>query len=376
MHPAKVRPVNRQQAEVLEAELSAVQKGERRQTAWMRRAMHKFVPAGFHDPLGLARRLIRSRDPAALFALRAAAIGPALLPIDLLLTPFERVRYRRASPPRLPIIIVCGCARSGTTVAAQLLMYRLPVSHFTNLTSVFPRAPLIAEATIGRVLPKAKSTLHNFYGRTSGWNGSNDGLYIWDRWLGSDRSRSPETLVPGAREAMAGFFGARERQMGCATLVKVNALNACAHLVADVLPTATFICIERFPVDLALSLLNARMAIHGRPDIPYGLAPPSAASGVDPIEGVCRQVLFHEEIARRQVARLGPERFRVEQLDAVCRLPDAFVERTGRELLGVGPARSDTKLRPDFRPPAESPEKRQLVARIERAFERLGRPAC
>jgi len=347
----------------------------RRSASWLRRAMHRFVPAGFHDPFGLARRLIRSRDPAALFALRAAAIGPVLLPIDLLLTPFEHLRYRNASPPRLPIIVVCGGARSGTTVAAQLLMHRLPVSHFTNLTSVFPRAPLTAEATIGRLLPKVAVTLHNFYGRTRGWNGSNDGLHLWDRWLGSDRGRIPETLMPGAREAMAAFFGARERQMGCASLVKVNALNACAHLVADVLPTARFICIERQPVEHALSLLNARMAIHGRPDIPYGLAPPAAGPCTDPIEDVCRQVLFHEEIARRQLERLGPERFRVERLDEICRRPDAFVERIGRELLGVGPVRSDTKLRPDFRKPADSPETRRLVARIEQAFERLGRNA-
>lgn len=372
MPPARVRRVNPVQEEALAAGLKSVGKAGRRQAGPMRRALHRFVPVGFHDPIGLARRLVRSRDPAALFALRAAAIGPALLPIDLLLTPFEHLRYRNRSPPRLPIIVVCGCARSGTTVAAQLLMHRLPVSHFTNLTSVFPRAPLTAEATIGRLLPKAAVTLHNFYGRTSGWNGSNDGLYLWDRWLGSDRGRIPETLVPGAREAMAAFFGARERQMGCATLVKVNALNACAHLVADALPTARFICIERHPVEHALSLLNARVAIHGRPDIPYGLAPPSAGPDTDPIESVCRQVLFHEEIARRQAAHLGPERFRVERLEEICRRPDAFVERTGRELLGVGPGRSDTKLRPDFRTPADSPEKRKLVARIEQAFERLG----
>ena len=94
------------------------------------------------------------------------------------------------------------------------------------------------------------------------------------------------------------------------------------------------------------------------------------------MDDVCRQVLFHEECTRQQLARLGPERFQLERLDEICLRPDAFVERVGREMLGVGPAKSDIKLRPDFRPPAESPERRQLGARIEQAFARLGSSAA
>ncbi len=354
--------------------LSPAVPGQPGQTSWIRRAIHSFVPAGFHDPLGLARRLIRSKDPAALFALRAAAIGPALMPFDLLLSPLERVRYRKAPLPRLPIIIVCGCARSGTTVAAQLLVHRLPLSYLTNLASVFPRAPLTAEAALGRMLSRAEPGLHSFYGRTSGWSGPNDGLQVWDRWLGSDRGRVPVALTADARAALAAFFGAREQQTGLAALAKVNALNASAHLVAQALPTARFICIQRHPVELAVSLLKARLEIHGRPDIPYGIMPLELSRGDDPVEDVCRQVVFHEEVARQQLERLGPERFQIERLDEICRRPDAFVERVGRKMLGVGHAKSETRLRPDFRRPDETPELRQLVARIRQAFERLGRP--
>lgn len=349
-------------------------KADRRNGPWLRRAMHSFVPSGFHDPVGLARRLIRSKDPAALFALRAAAIGPALMPMDLLLTPFERARYRRAPPPRRPIIVVCGCARSGTTVVAQLLAHRLPLSFLSNLVSVFPRAPLTANAVFGRLAGRSEPSLHNFYGRTRGWSGPNDGLQIWDRWLGSDRSRIPESLDADAREDMAAFFGARERQTGLATLVKVNALNASAHLVAEALPTARFICIQRDPVELAMSLLKARMEIHGRPDVPYGLVPPGADLTADPVEQVCRQVLFHEDIARRQLERLGPERFQVERLDEVCRRPDSFVDRVGREMLGIGPKRTEIRLRPERRSPVDDPQTRQLIARIQQALDRLGHP--
>lgn len=343
--------------------------GARRRSR-LRRALHNFLPSGLHDPVGLARRLLKSGDPAALFALRAAALGPVFLPLDLLLTPFERRRYHRADPPRRPIIVVCGCARSGTTVAAMLLQ-RLPVAWFTNLTSIFPRSPLTAEAVIGRFLPAARPSLHSYYGRTSGWMGANDALYLWDRWLGSDRERIPESLAPGVREAMVAFFGARESQTGRATLVKVNALNASAHLVAEALPTARFICIERPRVALAMSLLKARREIHGREDAPYGLMPPGARPGADPVEDVCRQVLFHEDLARRQQQRLGEDRFRIVRLDAIAADPDGFVERVARDFLGEPAAAPRAGLRMEVRSAENDPRQAALVARIQESFSRL-----
>ncbi|MGH8250847.1 MAG: sulfotransferase, partial [Steroidobacteraceae bacterium] len=233
--------------------------------------LHRFIPAGLHDPVGLTRRLMRSRQPDAIFALRAAALGLLLTPIDLLLAPFEHRRYRRAAPPRKPILLVCGPARSGTTVTAQLLIHGLPVSYFSNLTSVFPRAPLTAESLFGRRPPPAAAAFRSFYGRTSGWSGPNDALYLWDRWFGSERTRVPRALAPRARQAMAAFFGARERQTGLPALGKNNALNASAHFVAEALPTAVFICLQRSRVPLAASLLKAQLEIHGSAGIAYDL---------------------------------------------------------------------------------------------------------
>jgi hypothetical protein len=339
--------------------------------SWLRRSLHRFVPAGLHDPVGLTLRLLRSGDPAALFALRAAFLGPLVMPVDLLLYPFERARYRRAAPPSRPILFVCGCARSGTTVAAQLLMHRLPVSGFNNLSSVFPRSPLTAQALFGRLLSAGTPNLHNFYGRTSGWSGPNDALQLWDRWLGSDRTRIPNALTRSAQESMVAFFGAQEELAGQATLNKINSLNACAHLVAEVLPTARFICIERPRIELAMSLLKARMQIHGRADIAYGIAPPAAERHSDPIEDVCRQVLFHEAIARQQLARLGSGRFLIAGLDEISRHPDEFVERVARSYLGESPVKSEHKLQLDVRSPWLQPEQRRLAEQITKVFTRL-----
>lgn len=347
--------------------------GSAQRPSALRRILHKFVPAGFHDPVGLARRLVRSRDPAALFALRAAVFGPLLAPLDVLLAPFESRRYGRAVPPKQPILLVCGCARSGTTVAAQLILHQLPVSYFSNLTSIFPRSPLTAESWFrrGSGWRPSEPSLHNFYGRTSSWDGPNDALYLWDRWLGSDRARVPVRLDPGTCAAMSAFFGAREQQTGLPALGKVNALDACAHLVAEALPTARFVLVQRARIPLVMSLLKARREIHGSEDIPYGLMPPAFRSSRDPVEDVCRQVLFHEDAGRQQLARLGHERMLFVQFEEICRNPRGFVERVGTEFLGTAPLSSGRNLLVEVRSAAPAECDSALLERIERAFDRL-----
>ena len=184
---------------------------------WLRRAIHPFVPAGFHDPVGLARRLLKNPDPAARFAIRAAAAAPFAMPMDVLMTPFERRMYRDAGAPTKPIVLVCGSARSGTSLAAQLLIRNLPVAFFDNLASVFPRSPLTARRMLGQRLHRSLIAYRSYYGRTSGWSAPNDALNLWDRWLGRDRSRAPERLDEKAQRRNVGFLRrlrARNRTSG------------------------------------------------------------------------------------------------------------------------------------------------------------------
>jgi hypothetical protein len=339
---------------------------------WFRRAIHPFVPAGFQDPVGLARRLLRSKDPAAMFAMRAAAIAPLYMPLDLLLRPFEQRRYRRAAPPERPIILVCGPARSGTTLAAQLLIRNLPVAYLDNLVSIFPRAPLTAMCQVGKHVPHTKVIYRSYYGRTDGWSAPNDALNLWDRWLGGDRSHAPDRIPPKERSEMIAFFGALERQTGKPVVAKNNALNACAHLVAEALPTARFVCLQRSRTSLALSLYKARLDIHGRPTVPYGLTSNDERCFEDAIEDVCRQVLYHEALAREQQARLGAERFMLVQYEDVCREPRVFIENVGRVFLGAEPDFSTTD--PELR--AFNYGHRvgdgELLSRLRETFIRLG----
>ena len=338
---------------------------------WLRRAIHPFVPAGFHDPVGLARRLLKNPDPAARFAIRAAAIAPLAMPVDVVMSLFERRLYRGAAAPTRPILLVCGPARSGTSLAAQLLIRNLPVAFFDNLASVFPRAPLTARRMLGQRRPPSEVAYRSYYGRTDGWSAPNDALNLWDRWFGRDRSRAPERLDAEARAGMSAFFGAFERETGLPVVAKNNALNASAHLIAEALPTARFICLQRSRETLALSLHRARMDIHGAATVPYGLTTAEARRPDDAVEDICRQVLYHERLARDQQARLGAERFMIVRYEDICRDPRSFVETVGRVFLDTTPDFTKTDPTLESFPIGQRAGDGELLASIRETFTRL-----
>jgi hypothetical protein len=153
---------------------------------------------------------VRSGSREAWFAMGMAALAVTATPIDVLLTPFERQRYARTDPPRRPLIFVCGPPRSGTTVVAQTLIRFLPVAYLNNLTGVFPRAPLSANRLLGMRPRNDDIGFDSYYGRTAKLWGPNDGLPLWDRWLGSNRTVAPASLSDEQAEDLTRFFGAFE----------------------------------------------------------------------------------------------------------------------------------------------------------------------
>ena len=318
-----------------------------------RQLLHRYVPAHFHDPVGLASRLIRSGDQAAWFAMGSAALGAALTPLDLLLQLRERrlladdaaadaasdvdvhaTSLNSARAPR-PLILICGPPRSGTTVVCQSLVNHLPVGYFSNLTSLFPRSPLSAMQLFGRLVRTGPSGYDSYYGHTRGLGGVNDALYLWDRWLGPDRDRPAVLLTPPQQREMQRFFAACDRRFGQAIVNKNNNLIASAHLVAECLPQARFVCLQRDPHALARSLYRARKDIHGAADVAYGLAGTSETTvATNPVLSVCEQVRYYQRLTQQQQERIGPDRFWTVAYEDFCRDPAALLRRVATKILG------------------------------------------
>jgi hypothetical protein len=337
------------------------------------------VPRNLQDPFGLAWRILCSRDRAAWFSAAAAAFSLVTGPFDLLFQPLERRLYRRAQAPSRPIVLVTGPPRSGTTVVAQMLCHHLPVTYFNNLTALFPRAPITANRLFRALLRVPRATDRSYYGRTVGLAGANDGLHLWDRWMGSDRYVPPTCLEPATAAAMLRFFGAYEHAFGGPIVTKNNAIATCAALVARALPTAHFVFVRRQAALNVQSILRAREVLQGSRERPYGVTDPQCQSrpAASAIEDVCAQVLYHERECARQREAIGAGRAWVVDYEDVCGEPDAFVARVATSILGLAVNRQTLRAAIPPLPVSKRVTNPVEFAEIEATLTRLsadGRP--
>ncbi|WNJ17073.1 sulfotransferase [Pontibacter sp. G13] len=307
----------------------------------VRKSLHAFVPSNFHNVAHLAKNLIQHPHSAGKMAMVYAGLGVVVSPFDKAMKIREAKLHPDALTPEHPVIFVCGAPRSGTTMMGQSLIKTLDVHFFNNLTSLFPHAPITAQRWFKSwvQLDRERMKISSLYGRTARLKDPNDGLYFWDKWRGThDRKEIPTALSEGAETEIPRFFAKMEAQYGLPVLQKNNSLNTFAHLVAPILPTAQFVCMDRDPVYHAQSLLLARRFIHNDDLISYGT---QGYEGIDPmhsgVESVCHQVVFHKEIAKRQQALVGADRFRIISYEDFCEQPAETIDQLAKDILGSSP---------------------------------------
>ncbi len=306
----------------------------------MKNPIPKIIPSNFTNLFGLTKKLILSKNSAGRAAMLYSFIGLLLIPMDWFFQFFEKKLYQKSSKSKKPLLFVCGPPRSGTTLVAQVLINHLPVYYFNNLTSIFPESPLTANKIFGRFLKRGNKDVYfkSLYGRTTELWAPNDALYLWDRWTGVTRNRVPQFITLENQIKMQHFFAAVENHSGLPLVNKNNSLNTYAHLVADVLDTAYFICLDRDPVYLAQSELIASQFIHGDEKIPYGVRfntddKSEGEQVFDPVEQVCNQVLHHKEMMLKQENLIGKERFVIVPYEDFCVDPAKWVCKISDNIL-------------------------------------------
>lgn len=315
--------------------------------SWLASIIGRYWPAHIKNPFGLIYRILTSGDRAALYTLMAFGLTILAIPLDIVMSFFERKRLENTSPRKHPIIFICGPARSGTTITHQLLVGTLPLAYVSNLTAVFPRSPLTAYRWFKRFRTPPAVGTQSFYGKTASMSGPNDADHIWNRWVGLDEGLNRTVLTEEAGKSSAEFFRAFENCEQKPIVCKNNKLLAFASHIDKYVDNAWYICLSRDPVYLAQSQIIAATALVGDATAGYGLSDTSedkVADNDDAVNNSVNRVNYNRALIESQREKIG-ERFWVVNYEDVCDSPEQLVARVAKEILEIDLSDAELKER-------------------------------
>lgn len=276
--------------------------------------------------------------------------------------------------PALPVLFVVGAPRSGTTLLMQWLAASGAVAWPSNLISRFYAAPYLG-ARVQQLLVDPRfnyrdelatvvepAAFSSDLGKTQGLLQPNEFWYFWRRFfpvqwpqrLSDDEMRQSDSagFVRGLAAIEAAFakpFAAK------ALLLQFN-----IAFLAEILPNAIFISVERDPMANASSLLAARRRYWNDESKWYSVRPPGFESllGMQPLEQVAGQVLLTQSSIRRQLSDLSDCRKVHVRYEAFCESTERAWDEIRERLRDIpapvptrhpGPQRFDVATQPpDF----------------------------
>ena len=335
----------------------------------------KIPVSNFKNPTGLLFRMLLSGQRAAYSALVIETMRLASRPLNALLIGRERRLREAPGPASAPVILVVGAPRSGTTLVYQTLARYLDTTYFSNLTSLFPDAPLAGTRMFHWLPQRQSADFRNFYGQTAGLNGPNDGFSIWNQWLGEDRYIPRTDLSRDEERAMEQFFSAWCATFGKPFLNKNNRNTGCLDLLSRAIPQSSFVVVRRNPVLVAQSLINARLQVQGDKSVGWGLHSHASNGTTDPlayVDDVCDQVLQIEADLDKRLEHIPASRIVDFTYEGFCEAPDATLRWIVSRIPGV--QLKEDLIQSELHPFAAStkltlsePEKNRLLSRLQAA---------
>ena len=285
----------------------------------------------FQDPIGLVARMLKSGNPAAYSSLIREFLSIASGPTDSFLHKREnRILKHDIRGSSLPVILIVGPPRGGTTLVYQALASTLPVSYFNNFSALFPRSPISSSQLFNQVWSHQNTPFDfkNYYGNTRRLSDPNDGFHVWDRWLGKNRYEPKRALSIAEKEDMKAFFQAWLAVFKQPFLNKNNRNLYCMDLLSQCLDNIYFIVVRRDPVFIAQSLFIARQKIQGNQEIGWGLGADQLSSHQGPdaaFRSVAEQVALIYDGLHQQLQKINSKQVIDVQYEEFCLDPNQIV---------------------------------------------------
>ncbi len=305
------------------------------------------------------------------------------------LAPCAKRVHARGGEPSLPVVLIVGCPRSGTTLLYQWLAASGLLAYPSNLVARFFAAPWIG-ARIQRLLtdpacdhqgeltldrPPDPAPFRSRLGKTRGLSAPNEFWYWWRRFLpgGETHALDPEQLATVDTAALRAELAAWEAVAGRPLLLKGMILDWNLPWLARELPTAVFLHVRRDPLWNMQSLLLARQDYFGSLERWYSFRPPEYRwlRDLPPAVQVAGQVHFTDRAVARGLDGVDRSRWLRIGYEELCRRPAELHARIVALLRDRGMAIADDT----YRGPAGFPLRRErrlpeeLFGELEQAWE-------
>ena len=268
---------------------------------------------------------------------------------------------------RCPPLFVVGAPRSGTTLAYQLLAYRLNVCYVSNRHARFFGTPALIEKWFRPSITKAEFT--SDHGRTSGPAGPSEAPAWWYRFFprGSANTPSPDvswrSLVE-FRRSVATMTTAGNRPF----VAKNVYASARIPAIHRAIPEARFLVVTRDILAISRSLLVGRLDVYGDERTWWSIPPRNFPDLVhrSPAEQVVGQAVGIYEMIEEDLLESEVPDEQVFVLPYETMLSDSsdWVYQVGRSLNAM-PRVGVIQAPPEGRPPV-----RVLEASLEESLRR------
>ena len=227
--------------------------------------------------------------------------------MNMALQSLEEELYTDAQPD-FPLLYVVGLPRSGTTFCTQVLQKGFSLGYINNLAARFWLAPVsgirLARQALGS---NGFTNISSDYASTEGLSGIHEFGYFWRKWLQLEEAEhfrdyhERATLIdwPGLSRTLNNIL----LEAGNAMVMKNNFGGFYMDKLLESNPSAFFIFIERDPVDVAISILDARQKFFGSIDTWWATMPPDyfELKNLPPHEQIAGQIRSLDTLYRSQI---------------------------------------------------------------------------
>ena len=250
-----------------------------------------------------------------------------------ILGPIEEEILEGYRIPKYPIVLIMGCARSGTTLMIQWLANTGRFAYPTNLLSRFYRAPYIG-AKIQQLLTDPKFDFNqeildfnseicfvSNVGKTKGALAPNGFWYFWRRFFPDDELSLTEE-VDDAR--LVAELAAVEAVFGKPFVLKGMVVNWNIPYLSSILEKVLFIFTERHPFYNIQSLLETRVKYFGDRKAWYSFKPKEydMLKDLDPFKQVAGQVYFTNRAIEEGLKQVDAARGLRVSYEEFCTAPE------------------------------------------------------